>query len=254
MKKLKIPVLILVTLGLLLLFASLPQLASSAMDIRLRQTPVFSDMFSIQLNTDPEQQALTAIDKLAFLSIAEITNTTQDLMTMEENEVIDAVNAFLIECEAAGIFYPFEPSSVSIQPKLHYDLSDPTNHMLVWFVTMLYEGEPIQSLRLDVEDGTGQILCITYGNYQEYEMDGVWERNITVADALTDLYFTQLGLLDVSEEIKVNATDADIIYDYNEVDGGVTEVVYVFEDSAYGEFFVQFTVDGAGGFQTTIFK
>ena len=254
MRKLKIPVLILVTLGLLLLFALLPQLASSVLDSRLSQTPVFSDMFSIQLNTGIEQQALSAIDKLAFLSVAEATNTTQDQMTMTENEVNDAVNAFLIECEAAGIFYPFEPSSVSFQPKLLYDLSDSTNHILVWTVTMLYKGEPSQRLMLDVEDETGQILSISYANYQEYEMDGVWERNKTVADALTDLYFTQLGLLDVSEEIKVNATDSDIIYDYNEVDGGVTEVIYVFEGSAYGEFFVQFTVDGAGGFQTTIFK
>ena len=85
-------------------------------------------------------------------------------------------------------------------------------------------------------------------------MDGVWERNKTVVDAFTDIYFTQLGLLDTAEEVVNNATDAESIYDYNEVDGGVSEAVYVFRNTLYGEFIIQFTVDGAGGFSNTILK
>ena len=114
--------------------------------------------------------------------------------------------------------------------------------------------ESNQVLRLDVDDETGQILCITYGNYQECSMDGVWERNKTIADAFTDIYFTQLGLFDAAEEVENAATDAESIYDYNEVDGGVTEVVYVFRNTLYGEFIIQFTVDGAGGFSNAILK
>ena len=173
---------------------------------------------------------------------------------MSEDEVTDAVSAFMSQCEAAGIFQPFEPSSVSISPKLHYDLKDPSKHMFVWFVTILYKQEPNQVLRLDVDDETGQILCITYGNYQEYSMDGVWERNKTVVDVFTDIYFTQLGLLDTAEEVESTATNAESIYDYNEVDGGVTEAVYVFRNSLDDEFIIQFTVDGAGGFSNTILK
>lgn len=256
MKKLKIPILILVTLGLLLFFALLPKLISFALDMRLSKTPNFSEMLSIQLNTGTQSQAFSAMDKLAFLSVAEATDTTQDQMTMNEDAVTDAVSAFMYQCEAAGIFQPFEPSTVTMQPKLLYDLTDPSKHMFVWTVTMLYKdkGEPSQRLGLDVDDETGQILCIIYGNYQEYSMNGVWERNKTVADAFTDIYFTQLGLLDTAEEVENTATDAGSIYEYKEVDGGVTEVIYTFEDSAYGKFIVQFTVDGAGGFQTTIFK
>lgn len=254
MKKLKIPVLILVALGLLLLFALLPKLISFALDIRLSQTPNFSDMLSIQLNIGTQPQALSAMEKLAFLSVAETTNTTQDQMTMNEDEVNGAVSAFLYQCEAAGIFQPFEPSTVAMQPKLLYDLADPSKHMFVWTVTMLYKKEPNQRLLMDVDDETGQILCITYANYQEYSMDGVWERNKTVVDAITDIYFTQMGLLDTAEEVVNAATDAGSIYDYNEVDGGVTEVIYAFEDSAYGKFIVQFTVDGAGGFSTSFLK
>lgn len=253
MKKLKIPVLILLTLGLLILFALLPKLISSALDIRLSQTPSFSDMFSIQLNLSQKQE-MSSIDKLAFLSTAEFANASQDQMTMSENDVSDHVYAFLLQCEAAGIFQVFEPSTVSMQPKLVYDLSDPSKHILVWTVTMIYEKDPSQSLLLDVDDETGQILSVKYSIYQQYVMDGVWERNKAVIDAITDLYFSQLGLLDKATEIENSATDAGTMYEYKEVDGGVTEVIFVFASPSFGEVLVQFNVDGAGGFQTTIFK
>lgn len=254
MRKLKIPVLILLTLGFLILFALLPKLISAASDMRLSQTPNFSEMLSIQLNIGTQSQAFSAMDKLAFLSVAEVTDTTQDQMTINEDEVTDAVSAFMSQCEAAGIFQPFEPSTVSMSPKLCYDLTDPSKHMFIWTVTMLYKKEPNQVLRMDIDDETGQILCITYGNYQEYTMDGVWERNKTVADVFADIYFSQFGLYEVAKEIENSATDSGSMYQYNEVDGGVTEVIYTFEDSACGKFFIQFTVDGAGGFFTTIYK
>ena len=254
MKKLKVPVLVLLTLGILIVFALLPRLISSALDMKLRQTPSFSDMLSIQLNTGSQPQTLSAMDKLAFLSVAEAANTTQDQMRMDEEEVNDAVYEFLYQCESAGIIQIFEPTSVSMAPKILYDLTDPDKHIFVWAVTMIYKEEPNQVLRVDVDDETGQILCITYSNYQEYSMDGVWERNKTVVDAVTDIYFTQLGLLDTAEDVENTATDVGSIYDYNEVDGGVTEAVYVFRNTLYGEFIIQFTIDGAGGFSTTFLK
>ena len=254
MKKLKIPVLILLTLGLLVLFALLPRLISSALDIKLSQTPGFSDMLSIQLNTGTQQQTLSAMDKLAFLSVAEAANTTQDQMRMDEEDVNIAVYEFLHQCESAGIIQIFEPSSVSMAPKLLYDLTDPEKHIFVWTVTMIYKEEPNQVLRMDVDDETGKILCITYDNYQEYSMDGVWERNKTVVDAFSDIYFSQLGLSDIWQNNVDLASDALIDYNYNEVDGGVTEAVYVFHNTLYGEFIIQFTVDGAGGFSNSFLK
>lgn len=253
MKKLTIPVLLLITIVLLILFALLPKLISCALDIKLSQTPSYSDMLSIQLNMDTEQ-SLSTLDKLAFLSVAETTNTTQDQMSMTEDEAIAAVYAFMDQCEAAGIFQRFEPSTVSMQAKLLYDLSDSSKHMFIWTVTMHYKSEPHQSLLVDVDDETGQILCVSYSNYQEYSMDGVWERNKTVVDAIIDIYFTQLGLSDIAGRDENMATDVAFDYNYNEVDGGVTEAIYVFPDSLYGEFIVQFTVDGAGGFSTSFLK
>lgn len=254
MKKLKIPVLILLTIGFLILFALLPKLMSSVLDIRLSKTPSYSSMLSIQLNEYVEQQEFSSLDKLAFISTAETANASQDQMTMSERAVSDHVYAFMQQCEAAGIFQMFEPSTIFMQPKLLYDLSDPSKHILVWAVTILYKDEPSQSLLLDVDDETGQILCVMYSIYQNYVMDGVWERNKAVLNVITELYFSQLGLSYEAAEIENSATDAGSLYEYKEVDGGVTEVIYIFNSPSFGKFLVQFNVDGAGGFQTTIFK
>lgn len=254
MKKLKIPVLVLLTLGILIVFALLPRLFSAALDIRLNGMPSFWDMLSVELNSDPQPDGLSPMDKLAFLSAAEATGTTQDQMAMNEEAVMDAVSAFLYQCEASGIFQPFEPAAASIQPKLLYDLTDPETHMFVWTVTMLYKKEPNQRLLVDVDDETGQILCISYAKYEQFSMDGVWERNKAVADAISDIYFSQLGLQDIRQNNADSASDGLWDLTYYERDGGVTEAVYVFRDTLYGEFTLQFTVDGAGGFSTSFYK
>ena len=68
---------------------------------------------------------------------------------------------------------------------------------------------------------------------------------------LAEVYFSQLGL---GEGMNVAAINSEQIYDYNEVDGGVTEAVYMFESPLFGEFYIQFTVDGAGGFSTVFLQ
>lgn len=253
MKKLKIPVLILLTLGFLILFALLPKLISSVLDIRVGQAPFYSDILSVQLNMETEDPP-SALDKLALLSIANTAYASQEQMTMRGSEVNDYVCAFMKLCEAAGIFQPFAPATVDMQPKLLYDLSDPSRYILVWTVTMLYEGEPGQRLMLDVDDETGQILCVSYANYQQYTItDSVWEHNKAIVDAITDIFFSQLGLSEVAEKIEDSSTNAGS-YKYGEVDGGVTEAVYVFDSALFGKFFTQFTVDGTGSFSTVFFK
>ena len=353
MRKLKIPFLIFGTLGLLALFALLPKIVSSIMDNQEKDSPSYTDLIPIQLDITTERNRIPVLDKLAILSRSKAIDITQDQMTMNEDAVTDAVSAFLYQCEAAGIFQPFEPSTVSMQPKLLYDLTDPAKHIFVWTVTMLYKKEPNQVLRMDVDDETGQILSITYGNYQEYTMDGVWERNKTVVDAITDIYFSQLGLYEVAEkaenaeeliyegeytsydtdepmlyiqknedgtyniqigiyrliqldhcvgvdkgnqlefstmelgenqeitgtiiltsdvatvtlyapwsdtwfkdvnEFNYYSTTGEGSYKYAEVDGGVTEAVYVFTTPLFGKFFAQFTVDGAGGFSISFYE
>ena len=260
MNKLKILIAVVLSLALILTGAYLPKLIASALDNKLSQTPSYSDMQSIQLDVGKEQR-LAVLDKLALLGIVETANTVPAQMNMDENQVKDAVYAFMQQCETAGILQLFDSYTTSIHPKLLYDLTNPANYIFVWTVSMFYEGDSCHQYFLcDVDDQTGQILCVSYDIYNKpYEMDGVWERNRAVVDAITDLYFDQFGLTSTANNIE-NAPTVDggiesgALYDYREVDGGVTEVVYTFDSPSFGEFHIQFNIDGAGGYMISFFK
>ncbi|MBQ8831488.1 MAG: hypothetical protein IJ017_07805 [Oscillospiraceae bacterium] len=243
------PLAIVLTVVLLLLCAVLPKFVSSIIDIKSGQSPSYTDMVTIQL--DLRGNSFTTTDKLALMCTAEATNISQDQMTMSEDDVHAAVTTFLKQLESAGIFSGFEPTVLSIQPKLMFDLTDSSQHIAVWTVSFTCDEKPYQSLLLDIDDETGQILCVSYNIYRSYEMETVWEHNAMVIDALTDIYFSQLGLV---EAMNTAAINSEQIYDYNEVDGGVTEAVYMFESPLFGEFYIQFTVDGAGGFSTVFLQ
>lgn len=252
MKKLKISVLTLGAAGLLVLFAFLPSFISSVLDIRLGDHISYSDMTSIQLDVGGGQSDNSIMEKLAFLSVAETANTTPDQMTMHDNQVMEAVDAFLQQLETAGVYQWVEPTKTSVQPKLLYDLSDPSRHLLVWSVSMIYKQSPSQVMMLDVDDATGKILSFSYSIYKEYEMDGVWERNKAVADIVTDIYFAHLGLEDYARAAEGSqSVNGEEVYESKEVDGGVTEVIYSFESQSFGVIHAHFTVDGAGSFHLT---
>ena len=246
MNKLKMPLAIVLTVVLLLLCAALPKFVSLIIDIKSGQSPSYTDMATVQLDLS-SNSSFTTTDKLALMCTAEATNISPDQMTMTEDDVHAAVTAFLKQLESSGIFSGFEPTVLSIQPKLMFNLSDSSQHIAVWTVSFTCDDEPYQSLLLDVDDETGQILSVSYNIYQSYEMETVWEHNAVVLRILAEVYFSQLGL---GEGMNVAAINTEQIYDYNEVDGGVTEAVYMFESPLFGEFYIQFTVDGAGGFST----
>ena len=251
MRKLKIPILIFGTLGLLILFALLPKLVFSVLDIQEQVDPSFTDMVPVQLDISTGNSSITMLDKLALLSSSKAIDITQDQMFMQEEEVYEAVQAFLTQLESAGICHGFEPSEFSMQPKLVYDLSDSSRNFTLWTISFSRHEEPSQSLMLDVDDETGKILSVRYSIYREYSMEGVWERNKAVIDIFAELYFDQLAMSEIVASVKANPS-FDLGYAYNEVDGGVSEAYYTLSNSDAEKFTIAITVDGAGGFSVTI--
>ena len=251
MKKLKIPVAIIITQGLLHIFACLPKIVSGILDYRSGKAPSYNNILSVKLDISQDRQELSFTDKLLLLKDAQTVNLNQSQATMTEGEVEGAITAFLQQCESAGIYEAFEPTYVSMQPKLMYDLSDSSKHLVVWTVTMMNNKEPNQTLLFDVDDETGAILCMTYNIYRSYTMDDVWERNKLVMDRFVDLYFYQLGMAEAADAAETNPS-YDVGYEYKEVDGGVSEAIYTFTDATIETFAVQITVDGAGGFMIPI--
>lgn len=259
MRRLKIPILILGTLGLLAAFALLPRFISHALDLRRGNSPAYTDIHSVQLDLSADENTLTTVDKLALLSRAETVNIRQDQAAMEESEVYEVIQAFFAQLESTGICAGFEPTQFSIEPKLVYDLSDSFRNFTLWTASFHCEDATKQSLLLDIDDETGQILCVRYHIYRSYDMKGVWKRNKELMDLFTDLYFGQLGLSEAAEGIEssqvADAADENrFLYEYNEVDGGVSEAVYTFDSPVFGQFRIHINVDGAGGFRVSFWQ
>ena len=238
MKKLKIPLLIIVSLGLLLVFALLPKLVSRVLDAHRGKTPSYSDMKSVELDLSTRGSGLSFPEKLALLAHASAVDMQADQMSMTEQEAQEVITAHLTRLDSLGLVGAFEPATYSLVPKLMYDVFDASRNFTLWTVSFV---SPEVTLLMDVDDETGTVLCISHHRKQSFSMDGVWERNHDFMDALTHFYFSQFGLLEYAREL--------CFTDYREVDGGVSEAHYSFTPMDTEAFQMQFNVDGAGGFQ-----
>lgn len=238
MKKLKIPLLIIVSLGLLLVFALLPKLVSRVLDAHRGKTPSYSDMKSVELDLSTRGSGLSFPEKLALLAHASAVDMQADQMSMTEQEAQEVIIAHLTRMDSLGLVGAFEPATYSLVPKLMYDVFDASRNFTIWTVSFV---SPEVTLLMDVDDETGAVLCISHHRSESFSMDGVWERNHNFMDSLTQFYFSQFGLLEYAKEL--------CFTDYAEVDGGVSEAHYSFTPMDTEPFQMQFNVDGAGGFQ-----
>jgi len=256
MKKLIIPVLILGTIGLIVLFGFLPGVVFSASDRSQADTPSFTAIEPVSLDAAGALNYMSVQDKLALLANGETVAISQDQMHSLESDVSKGVMHFVEKCAAAGILQPFEPTTFTLQPKLIYDLSDFSKHLTVWTVVMLNETDPHQSLLLDVDDETGQILCLSYDIAREFAVDKeLVSHNKTIMETFTNLYFEQLELSQEATAIKASnpETDGETRYSYAEKTNGSTYATYTFESPTFGKFHIQFTVDGASNLMVAFF-
>ena len=239
-----IPILSLFTVILLIAGASLPAIAASVQDSTTVNHSGYSQMKSMELEFGEEKETLPMMGKLALLGHMESVNIDSSQASMTENEVFQAAETLMADYENAGIFQWFDVTLRSATPKLGIDLNDPNNFLVYWTVSFINENDYSRSLNLDIDDETGKILCIRYDVYDSYSMDGVWERNKTIMDAFTDVFFSLLGMTEAKEFAESIAAG----YEYSEVDGGVSYAEYSFGDAIYGEIHVAFCVEGPGGF------
>ena len=244
MRKLKIPLLILLTIMLLIVGAALPAIAASVQDSATVNNSGFSDMQSVKLDLSEEKETIPMMGKLALINNMGTVNIDPSQASMTEDEVFQAVEAQMKAYEDAGIFQWFDVVFRGAVPKLGVDLNDANNFLVYWTVSYSSWDGQSQSLLLDIDDETGKILCIRYDVYGSYSMDGVWKRNKAIMDAFTDIYFEQLGMTEAAEY----AESIETGYEYFERDGGVSSALYCFGDAIYGEINLEFYVIGTRGF------
>ena len=231
MKKL----LITFTALLLLTGAMLPGIASAVLD--RTAVPAYQPMRPVALELS-EEVPPTALEKLRLISYVVDIDASQAAMT--EEEVFAAAEAGMEPYVDAGLFQWFETDHQSAAAKLAVDPADPSRHLVCWTVTYISKPEQ-QTLVLDLDDETGQILSIRHDRYDSFSMEGVWERNQETLEAFSAIFFSGLGL---TEEM------AGAEYQLLERDGGVSVAQYRFTEDPQGGKQIDFYAEGGGGFYT----
>lgn len=243
MRKLKAPLLILLTILLLIAGANLPKAAAVVQD-STANTVGYSDMQSVSLDLSGNRGSLSVEEKLLLLRDNNILSITEDEASMTLEEVQAAVDAAMRPYEDAGIFQWFKASSANYVPVLCLDPEDPERYNIFWSVSFVNKNEPYQILMLDIDDETGIPFSIRYEIYGSYDLKNVLERNYTVMRAFTDIYFRQLGWTEVADYAESTGTG----YEYGVLDGEVSLSRYSFGDARYGEINIEFYVTGTGSF------
>ena len=244
MSNFKMTFLILLTILFLAACAVLPVIAAVVQDSTTVNHFNISQMKSIELDMNKHRETIPMMGKLALLRNMETINIDPSQASMTEEEAFQAAQEQMKAYEEAGIFQWFDVTHRYAEPKLGIDLKDANNFLVYWTVSFVNEDGEGQWLNLDIDDETGKILCIYYGVYGSYSMDGVWQRNKIIMQKFTDIYFSQLDLA-VAKELALSTVNG---YAYYEQDGGVSDALYNFWDATYGEISLEFYVEGPGGF------
>jgi len=256
MKKLRSILAVAVTLGLVLLCAGLPNFSALLIRQKTGKTPVYKDIPPVELDFNQEEKPLSMLAKLSLYLNGQRVDVKPANATRTEEEIETRVKAFLSQCEQAGVHGSFQHPRPSVSTQVVYDVSNPAKSMIVW----RYSGVALGPLKADnsqsyemhvldvtVDDESGRILAITLNHYNvSYSENGIWSRNRKRVEALTDLYFAQLGLTQMAELAEASP---DKLYEYMEVDMGVTEVYYTILDPDCGALKILFLVGGVDTFR-----
>lgn len=244
MRNFKAAFLMFLTILALTICAALPVIVALLQDRSIADNSGYSEMKSMDLEGNEQRESIPTMGKLALFRNMETIDLDPSQASMTEEEVFQAAQEQMKAYEEAGIFQWFDVTLRSAEPKLGIDMKDANNFLVYWTVSFVNEDGEGQWLNLDIDDETGKILCIYYGVYGSYSMDGVWQRNKIIMQKFTDTYFSQLDLT-VAKEL---ALSAETGYAYYERDGGVSGALYNFWDADYGEISLEFYVEGPGGF------
>ena len=243
MRKLKIPVLILITIALLAVGATLPAIAAAVQDQTIVNHSSFGDMESLKLDfSDPEVTPL--LQKLALIRDGSFYTVSPDKTKTRQSEVEQLVrDGLTLYYQDELIPYNWKNYEFSALPHLVYSNADQDTYAIFWVVDICWpETEDYLSLYLD--DETGLILYLHYGTASAldlYTAQGY-------LDALSNAYFASTGLSDILAEPEkfgaewIEVDDAGVyakndkyyVHTIHHPDYGVLEIqVWVYQNGFY---------------------
>lgn len=193
MKKWKIPLLVLITLVLLLVCASLPEIAAVIQDGVGMDTFGFSHMQTIKLDFSGEQRPESILGKLALIRDGNFYTISPRETTISHNDIENVVKEGLNPYyEGELVPYNWKNCEFSAVPHFVSDPADVKNHAILWIVS-LYWPDSGEKLQLYVDDETGLILYFHYGTKNAldvYSAQGYLE-------TFSGIYFESTGMSEI---------------------------------------------------------
>lgn len=246
MRKLLLPLFLLLIAGLLVTGAFLPQITAAVMDGAAGEAAATAPMQSVELKFGADnQQPGYMMRKLALEQWMTTVPITADETSMTEDEVYAAVETGMEPYLEAGIFEWFDFTYRMAEPYFGLDPYDKSNYMVFWGVTLVNESDPYQSLFLHIDDETGRILYIKYETYGDDRLNYYFpENHRLMMEGFVDAYYsplelTQADLAEYKDLLGTSVEELDLTDD-------VTAVRYSFDDTQYGEIRVEFYITPSG--------
>ena len=244
MRKIRIPILLLLTAVLIAAGALLPRIVAAVQDTVHTNKAGYSDIQSVALEfgESKDQAAVRMMKKLTLEKNMHTLPIDTAEASMTEAEVYEAVEACMDVYVANGLFRWFKDTYRSVEAYLAIDPDNANNISVFWAVHIVKEDDPYHNLFLHLDDETGKIIYLDYVNYEPNETtytpgEAFTETLYREAEAFTSIYFDQLGLTDMASHAQVEVLERD---------GDVLELRYTFSDEEYGELTIEFYVQTNG--------
>lgn len=195
MRKLKIPVLILITIALLAVGATLPAIAAAVQDQTIVNHSSFGDMESLKLDfSDPEVTPL--LQKLALIRDGSFYTVSPSKTRIRQSGIEQLVkDGLALYYQDELIPYNWDSYEFSAVPNLVYNEADKDTYAILWVVSIHWP-DTKDNLSLYVDDETGLILWIHY--------DATSALDVYTAqgylDVLSNAYFSSTGISDILAE------------------------------------------------------
>ena len=200
MRKLKILLLILLTVALLIAGANLPRIIAAVQDGNMVNHFSFGEMDSISLDfSEPDagepETSSSLLEKLALIRDGSFYDIPPDNYTISQSDIEEIVKAGLAPYYDVNLIpEDWRDCEVSALPYMVYSSTPISNYGILWVVTIHWP-QSGDNLELYVDDETGRILYLHYNTTRS--LDLYTDRGYLIG--LSNAYFTSTGISEILE-------------------------------------------------------
>lgn len=193
MNKLKILLLILLTVALLVACASLPTIAAALQDTATVNHSGYSDMQSLKLDFSKNRQLLPILGKLALIRDGSFYTISPNETVIRQSGIKQVVqNGLSLYYQVSLIPYNWKNYEFSAVPHLVSNPADVESYAIMWVVT-IYWPDSDDHLELYVDDETGLILYLHFNTSRSLDMYSAQG----YLDVLSNAYFESTGIAEI---------------------------------------------------------